>query len=283
MKKIYLHNIIEEYPFLEFDKEIETITHFQWNSLVYNSDKILVEQYINIDSLPNQLSILDYKTENNIIETIVLKNLDNIKNQIENMDIDYRNKSELYSKATYNEDGTRSTIDVYINQILNHRAKFEYDENRNLIYENRYSRDISIITDKKIYSYDDNSNLIKISEYSDKSSGAGPNYLIEEYIYKYNSDDDLVASNESSKYLLSKKINGLFELTIVQKTDQKERIITKVYNEQKDVITEIFSTDLRYDYKRKYNIQGDQIELQTYINNILVCVVKSVVKRKSDS
>lgn len=283
MKKIYLHNIIEEYPFLEFDKEIETITHFQWNSLVYNSDNILVEENINFNSLPNQLSILDYKTEKNIIETIVLKNLDNIKNQIENPDKDYRNKSEWYSVATYNEDGRRATIDGYINQILNHRTKYEYDEKRNLIYENRYSRDIPIITDQKVYSYDDNSNLIKISHYSDNASGTGPNYLIEENIYKYNSDDDLVESNESSRYSLSKKTNGFFELTIVHITDQKERIITKLYNGQKDVITEIYSTENRYDYKRRYNIQGDLIELQTYRNNKLVYLVKSVIKRKSDS
>ena len=279
MKKIYFQNIVEDYPFARMEPGILQSVNFQWNALVYNKGQILENQKVNTSDLPNYLAISDYKHKDNKIITIRLKDKRNINIQIENLDTEYRNTKESVVENSFDKEGKLVSIEQFINGQPNGSVKFEYDKNKNLLCEYRYSKDNSIVTDKKEYIYDKNSNLIRMSEYSDNSSGAGANFLVEEKKFSYNSDFELISSNDTTKYSLTKLNNGHFEFQTEYINQLSKQLNTKVYNERADLISSVYGSELKFSYKRIYNNDGDQTELQCFKNNNLEYISKSEVRR----
>lgn len=279
MKKIYLHNIIEGYPFRDMDKSIVMVQKLQWNTLIPNSNGVLAKNKIDLDNLPNQLTISDYKQSENRIDTIILKKEDNIKDQLDKADTDYRIKTEFHIVSTYHNNGKRASDVLFINQKQNYKTEYNYDVNDKLESEIRYSPNNQVITDKTLYEYDEYSNLVKISVYNDNSSGGGPNFLSKQREYKYNSNSDLISANENCRYSLKKQSNGYYLLII----EDINSVTTKMYNEKKDIIWVKYNDELISEFKRKYNLKGDEIKLETYSNNELQYIVKTKVGRKSYS
>ncbi len=78
MRKIYLHHIIEDLPFLKMDKHILRTITSEWKSLVNNEDGILINQAIETSRTPCTYCINDYKPSQNKIISTFLKQKENI-------------------------------------------------------------------------------------------------------------------------------------------------------------------------------------------------------------
>ena len=283
MKEIYLGHIIEGYPFQKFNKQIEKSYTLQWDSLVYNKSKELVREKINTRNTPNLLIVSDYFAEESKKTSINLRDKQNIEIQLENIDSDFRIGKEVKIESNFDQEGRLVSTCRFKNGLPKGSTQFKYDEIGNLIGEYTFSNDNSILTDKKIFEYCSNSNLTRLSEYSDKSSGAGPNYLIEEHNFTYDSENHLISANGNTKYSLKKQTKGLIEFKVRLVNGEKEHLNTYILNEKLDLIRSIYDSGLRYDYERIYNQFGDQIELKCYKNNELYSLTKTIVHRISDS
>lgn len=271
MKKIFLDNIIEDFPIVHFDEAILTSTIIEWWSHVKDNKALSLLE----NTEAQQCTIHSYLLKKRKLIKTILKKKENIVAQLKSEHTAFRIRSELIIECQLNEHSLIIHEKWLQNEKPLHALDYRYDKNNNLVEILLYSKDGNLISGRRVFDYDDNNNLVKYCHFGDRDFGAGPVYLIEEEKFEYSEQNVLVSNYANKTYSLEELSNKQYRFTEQCKNKSNGTTDTKVklYNEH----GEILEDKPTWKYIRKLNERNDIVELKACNNEVLKYLMKKEI------